>query len=595
MVVRPIVVARIVLGVTLGVGALALLQQVGLGPDFATYRQWTYALLRGDIFAIRGHVAATSGVPLSLASPGPGAVLAAGDAAFGRRVFGVRGDLLLCWLGVLAMGWALVGLLRRLTEGNRPLVLLLAAVGFLGTPLGYYAAAYASETMTLVLLALLAYWVVCRERWGLFDALVVGALGGLLIWVRAQLAPYVLVGGGLVAFRLYRQHTPPARWLLLGSVSAIGLLAGALPVLLVNQWMMGSYLSSAYQFGDEAFHSVDWAHPNLLAVLAHPWHGLLAYHPWYLLGFGAGVYLLMTRRPLAERLAYASVLVVVLLHVYLQGAWYCWWLGLNTFGMRGLAVTAVPLLALSAIMLTERIRQGRRIWDFLVLTLVAVVWSFLLYLQGVTNFMTYGGLLRGQWGALKEPLTVVSLAVSGVIGVLGALRGGDRKERWLVGSAAGVASLWLNGVLGHWVVRLLSGREQALWAVWLWVGIVVAVGVALVTWLRAPGLQARLRRAPEIVIGTLFACVLAHGSYRFFVLARNTEQYLSEDPPRRKRFRRTSDVLWPELEKTYLEYLGVPGFEEDKARLKGFLDRHPGPERHHRHRHRHRRRHRRRH
>ena len=44
-----------------------------------------------------------------------------------------------------------------------------------------------------------------------------------------------------------------------------------------------------YVYGGAGFTSVDLWHPELRAVLVHPWHGLLSYHPLYGVAFAAVV------------------------------------------------------------------------------------------------------------------------------------------------------------------------------------------------------------------------------------------------------------------------------------------------------------------
>ena len=105
--------------------------------------------------------------------------------------------------------------------------------------------------------------------------------------------------------------------------------------------MTGSLLGSPYSFGDGAFRSLDFARPELAAVLLHPWHGLLTHHPLYAVGFAALIVLIVRVRSLPERLFWLSCAIVIVLHVYSQAAWYVWWLGKQTFGMRGLGVSAV--------------------------------------------------------------------------------------------------------------------------------------------------------------------------------------------------------------------------------------------------------------
>jgi hypothetical protein len=92
--------------------------------------------------------------------------------------------------------------------------------------------------------------------------------------------------------------------------------------------------------------------------------------------------------------------------VYLQAAWYAWWLGTLTFGMRGLSIAAVVLIP--AIVRFMREREGRNKSNTLfgALVLAACLWStplLLANLRSETQFMTYLELL-GSYETLTRPL-----------------------------------------------------------------------------------------------------------------------------------------------------------------------------------------------
>lgn len=88
--------------------------------------------------------------------------------------------------------------------------------------------------------------------------------------------------------------------------SLLPIAIGFIQVGMVNHWMTGDFFSSTYYFGNEEFKSVDFAHPEFLAVLFHSWHGLLTYHPLYALGFIALVLLALQERSIPIKLFYIS-------------------------------------------------------------------------------------------------------------------------------------------------------------------------------------------------------------------------------------------------------------------------------------------------
>jgi len=127
-------------------------------------------------------------------------------------------------------------------------------------------------------------WLVVLRVWRLLDVLFVGTLCAFLIVIRAYCVIYAALALGGMLYRLATQTPKLSRWRWLGwgATAALPLIGALVQLAFVNRWMTGSPFRSTYGFGFGAFASLDWTHPELLAVLAHPWHGLLVYHPLYL-------------------------------------------------------------------------------------------------------------------------------------------------------------------------------------------------------------------------------------------------------------------------------------------------------------------------
>jgi hypothetical protein len=172
---------------------------------------------------------------------------------------------------------------------------------------------------------------------------------------------------------------------------------GLLEVALVDRWMTGNYLQSPYVFGGDGFHSFEFGSPQVLAVLIHPWHGLLSYHPLYAIGMAAVIAMVLLPGPRQARLGWLALGGLVLVQLYLQGSWYVWWLGTGTFGQRGMSITAV-LLVPGLVTVIGRDQSGRRLGRglWVLLTLFGYLWSYLLLLQGETSFYSVAELTAAQ-------------------------------------------------------------------------------------------------------------------------------------------------------------------------------------------------------
>ncbi len=348
---------------SLGLGCLltAALFAVGrAGPDFDHYLDWSRAFSRGDIFQLRSAILSPNNVPLTQWSHGTGLILALPQALTGQKFGPGPSAIAVGWLAGLVFWWAMGRLLFRAAGGDVPLALFGLGAAFVGTHAGFYSHTYGSESIGYALAGVLALSLFPIGRWRIRESLVGGAAAALLIIVRPNLAIFALPAAAVLAARALGARRPAGQTTAIVAIAwLIGTsLVGFLEVGLVNRWMTGDYLHPPYVYGGDGFHSVELASPQFLAVLLHPWHGLLAYHPVYAIGMAATIYLILLPGPGWERLGWVVLGVLVLAQLYLQASWYVWWLGTGTFGQRGMSITAV-LLVPALVTATARGRSGR--------------------------------------------------------------------------------------------------------------------------------------------------------------------------------------------------------------------------------------------
>lgn len=398
-------------GFVLVVATAAILIRHLHGADFRHYLEWCNVFLSRDIFAIQGEVAAPTGVPLTPWSFGTGLLMAVPDTLLGRSVgtdLGLltfsRVTFFLTWLGVFLL------LPIRFKTSLFWVIGSLLTIYF-GSHAGYDSHHISSESVSTLLVIWLAVFLKLgdkRKDWHFYTFLVMGCL---LCLCRLKLAP--LVGAFILAwvYGAWRDLDRQTRATHFAIAFAM-LLCTAVMIATANQWMTGDLLASPYTVGDAQFQAANLLRPRFLwEILFHPWHGLFVYHPLYLVGAAVLGYRVFKRKLSAidcvTILAFAYVL-------YLHASWFCWWLGRSTFGMRAIA----PLSVLLLIPILEELanRSSRKIGWLLV---PPVIWSFLLYLQGTTNFASYDSLLQAQWrtfsGLFQDPATLGALAMGAVL------------------------------------------------------------------------------------------------------------------------------------------------------------------------------------
>jgi hypothetical protein len=558
----------------LAVVFLVLLWGAGVpAGDSARYREWAQVAASGDIFMLSGHTASPFGVPVSQWSHGTGFVL----AALAGLVPLDRSIQLVSWLAAIVFWGALWKLLIHTARGHAPTALFGLGVAFVGTHAGFYSFTYGAESLSLAFVAVIAWVVIVPREWRAAHAVALGAAAGLLLVTRTQLGIYAAAGLGVFACRVLGERVPGSArpWGLLALAAAPVVVAGA-QVLLVDRWMTGSLLGSPYVWAEGDFRSIDLARPQLGAVLLHPWHGLLVYHPVYALGLLALACGFRGATPGGRRLG-AAVALVLAGQVYLQASWYVWWMGTGTFGMRGL-VTAAPILVPALVhQLARRREAGGANTVWVVAATAASLWSYLLLGQGETNFVTWAELVAGQGAQLLRELSGTHLVpllvlISALWWVPPRRRAGPGTDVALLRGAALLCTLGflaltrmaLDRPMGRWLAAPVPVVVEALFA--LLVPLAVSAAGRAAT--AGPGHPWLFERATALGMALVFLT----GSATFARLAVRTETLAGERPTGRS-FRYVGSVDHVELLLSYAEYLRVPGFDAEKERLRAFLER----------------------
>lgn len=545
-----------------------LLATAGEGPDFGHYADWARAALHGDIFDLRGNVLSPLGVPFTIASSGTGLLLAAGKAVLVPLPFSVAA-MATGWLAAVTFWASTLVVLRRLSRGDEWLALYGAGVLFVGTHAGLYSHAYSTEIFADALIALLWALSLTRERWRLVDCATAGALAGLLFLVRPHVVLYAVpalwmaVVAGRHTSRSARGSGPegPPRRRLIAIAIPLGVAVAQYGF--VNRWMTGEPWHPPYVYGAVGFSSVDMVRPEIAAVLLHPWHGLLPYHPLYGVAFVAVLFTAWrTRR---DQVWWWMTALAAVVHVWVQGAWYIWWLGGSTFGMRGMAPAALPLVAgLVATVRRDADTNPAHAARWLWMGLIACAWSYPLMLQGNTQFLTWRALLDAQTAAIAT----VALALGAWICWIRRVRRATTADVFSL--ARWSAVIVIAAVVAYLSWQFPIGPPLATRAAEAVLGMAALYFVAQVapTWAASTDGQRRL--TPVVAWSAVALFAIQAGL--FLRLALRTEQYLASGAPPPRSFDYVGASPVDELRVTYAEYLDVPGFAERKAAFHRFLD-----------------------
>lgn len=564
------------------------------GPDNTMYLCWSKAAVEGDIEPIHSPIESPTGLPLTQWSTGPGLAaapllglirtppmeLVSRLAEWSHHVlFPPLADahafhmtaacfVVLIWL-------ALARLFLAITDGKVNWTVFGLVCAFSGTHLGYYSLAYGSELVSLAPMALLAVELARPMRSRLGGALLVGSCTGMLIMTRPYLALYAAPVLAVSAIRAWRNENAGRRLLLLGLLTGIPAL-GVGQVALVNHWMTGDWRVSPYSYGDGDFKSLDFAAPEIAAVLTNPLHGLFPYHPMYLIGFVAMTLLVFRAPSPGERALWGAFVLVVAVHTWIQGAWYHWWMATGvTFGMRGMAITGVVCMA-AIVRLLMHLRSGRRglscIGPVTVLLGLAGGWSWLLMTRGPTDYLTYAELLASQASAPRDLvasgwgwiLVVAGICSSVALGRLLAVGGNQRAwSRLQQGTTLLLATLALAFLAEGWIYNVLTAVNYGLG--------LLSCFLAWVFYRMRHRFALNARPMPAMVgvASSLFFALMV--GYFVHMAIPTQRRIVSGNTPQRV-YEWKEAFLVNEVQGGYGTYQRIPGFEEKKRKLAKFLE-----------------------
>jgi hypothetical protein len=214
-------------------------------------------------------------------------------------------------------------------------------------------------------------------------AALLGAAGGLVLLVRLQDAPFLLVPYGFILARTIQSWRRgdvgrAGRWLVLGLAVGVMTVIVFLPqiltwVILYGTWAVSPYLSEH----NPAFY---WLQPQIGGVLVSTFHGLFLWHPIFLFAL-VGLALLLRR----DRVLVLGLLAVLVLDVYIVAAWWAWWQGDSFGGRMFLNATWIWLMGLAA--LIEWLRARRLFYLALVLGALLIGWNGLSLIQYRLGFV----------------------------------------------------------------------------------------------------------------------------------------------------------------------------------------------------------------
>jgi len=553
---------------------------VSRGADFWKYLNWANAFESRDIDRLRDTESKSLspvGVPLSQWSHGTGLIFQLGKKLFNNEAGG-NDVKIIGWIWMMIFWWAMALLLDKVSSGNRTLTLLGILVSYLGTHAGFCSFSYSSEALSYTCLAMMGLLVLRKQRIGIFEILTVSVLSAFLILIRLYLALYFIPVFGILYYSICFKDTVSSlkEKILKGCIPIIPLGIALFQILQVNYWMTGNWLRSPYVFGLEGFYSIDFTKPEFSAVLFHPLNGLLIYHPFYLLGALVVVVMIVKSRNKIEKVFFLTIALILFLHLYLQASWYVWWMGMLTFGMRGLGIWGVLLVPVFIRYLAVREQTGLNNAGWFIVAFLCCAWSFLFMLDGYQHFYSYHQLAMARLTRIESLYSqhffrYLTVMIIGSAAVWYLIRNRSCQHQYLtliVLSYLVLFTLIHHGSQDSSPVGILLKSPPFRFFSALMIPVVVTsfINLQYISFIRTS-----LTR----VISAFFMLSFAYAAITFAALAKNTNKRIDNGSilslDKVKKYEFVSPYQLDTILISYREYSYIHGFEEKKRLMNSFL------------------------
>lgn len=542
------------------------------GPDFDNYIEWEQAFITNDIFNIHSTSCSPFGLPVLQWSHGPGLIFALPNMLL-PFINAQRSAKIIVWLFCIIFWLTMIAIFGKVTGNNIKLIIFGLLLAFLGTPLGFYSSSYASEILSYCLVAGLLYFslVLIYEKLKIYYVLGIGVLAALLVIVRFQHVVYLIIPFTAIIIKTILVNKKRKFNVLLLILPFIFLAFGLLQVFSVNRWMTGSFYISPYIFGNTVFKSMDYLKPELSAVLFHSLHGLFPYHPLYVLCFLILIIRLIKAQTWIERYVLLTIIAIVILNIYTYSAWYVWWLGMDTFGMRGLSPLSVLLIPVFINYIKNKGENTTQAKIWLILSLLTSIWSYFLLVQNNTHFYTYQDLLSTQvftfFKFIKNNILWLILYFGLFIIII-------LRQRFK--QTSGVL-LYVTYSLGF--LTLLYFKEQIslkyhdlnLTLIYLLVFLVMTLFFfKLHKFYIIPDKELPIRQY-RIYFLVFMASLMITTSYLFWKFSYKVESIINTQRLPTRKYTYTYPASVQEIKYSYWEYIKIPGFMDKKEALRIFL------------------------
>ena len=376
-----------------------LIMTSGGGADFTHYLMWSkyFSTLNLDVFS--DYPKSKNGLPLVHWHYGIGLF----TSILGKILF-LKGFAVMKTSSVLLtiINFALFYKICTDYKVTKFLFLFLISFAYLALPAGFYFNKFSTETwtifLTLMSLFLIEHDVKNYKNLKNINLVIFGIILYFLILIK--ITNVFLASSLLLIFYVKKfdkisinkkNFYKHIKVLFFGSFF---ILLALIFLLTYYKLLNGSFLGSPYNFGNDKFSYVSITNLKLAEVLFSTWHGLLFYHPFYLLSIFFLLIIFLKKKLINDSSKWILLIVPILwfIHLMIHSSLHGWWWGVGTYGARGFA--GVSILTFYAILnIKDNFKPIKFNFFIKIIILIVLVHQTYILSLGESNFYTLSNYL----------------------------------------------------------------------------------------------------------------------------------------------------------------------------------------------------------
>ena len=404
--------------------SLILIISSGGGADFAEYSKWTEYFSDANLDIFKNDPKNFNGIPLiqwqygvGLLASIPNKIIIIFNSLFDETINTsskaiLRTSLIsagICLINLLLLFFIITRYIK-----DKLIVLFLFFSFFLFTPAGYYINKFSSENWSNFLI-LLAICIIELNKNNFFKkeftaSILIGVINYFLILVK--LTNIMICMSLVIVFiaTLFRKKSKSK--INLQHIIYNLILLAILPFLAIIMMSIYHYtinnniFLSPYNIIDDPFLSFNFKNLKIFEILFSPLHGMIFYHPFLIFCF---FILLKKIFENFEKKNFTSfdnfiILTVVfsfLFQLFIQSAFFTWWLGTGTFGSRAFSGVSILIFYMIIQIFNKENFIVKKKFSLILLILISLYQSYILSL-GETNFRDISSLIENRYDGFNN-------------------------------------------------------------------------------------------------------------------------------------------------------------------------------------------------